>query len=150
MGSVPACAPAQDVPSWPPVAVRVAPNSAPRPQVLSRANRLRDSGTIRQTLRQGKRSRGNLVSTSAANLIGDLPSQVAFIVPKAVGNSVQRNLVKRRLRSIARPVIINSLGITFVIRANSGCYQASFAELEQELTNNLVQLRDKLSGGAQP
>jgi ribonuclease P protein component len=36
---------------------------------------------------------------------GDAAPQVGFVVSKAVGNSVQRNLVKRRLREIVRPLV---------------------------------------------
>jgi ribonuclease P protein component len=32
---------------------------------------------------------------------GDVPSRFGFIVSKAVGNAVARNLVKRRLRAVA-------------------------------------------------
>lgn len=147
--SVPACAPVPGVPSLLLDAVRVAQNSAPRFKVLSRVNRLRDSATIRQTLRQGKHVRGSFTTATANDSIGDTPSQVAFIVPKAVGNSVQRNFVKRRLRSIARQVVTDCLGITFVIRAHPGSFEASFSQLESELYNSLVQLKTRLSKGDQ-
>lgn len=45
------------------------------------------------------------------------PSQVGFVVSKAVGNAVTRNRVKRRLRHLVLPLMDATPGITVVVRA---------------------------------
>lgn len=112
--------------------------------MLARANRLRESDEIRRTLRQGKKHRSDFTVCSAFLLTPGSPNRFAFIVPKTVGNAVERNLVKRRLRTIARDYTKKDLGITFVIRANSGSATAPFDKLSTEVTNSLELLIEKL------
>lgn len=60
--------------------------------------------------------------------------QVGFVVSKAVGNSVQRNLVKRRLRAAALghlSVLPNSARA--VVRALPPSAGATYADLESDL-----------------
>lgn len=57
-------------------------------------------------------------------------SQIGFIVSKAVGNAVTRNLVKRRLREIAAATIQQQPnGILVVVRALPSAATASWSEL---------------------
>lgn len=68
----------------------------------------------------------------------DAPPQVGFVVSKAVGNSVQRNLVKRRLREIVRPLLAAHGPSAFpehsrvVVRALPASSTATFAELARD------------------
>lgn len=65
--------------------------------------------------------------------------QVGFVVSKAVGNSVQRNLVKRRLREIVRPFLTARGSVAFpehsrvVVRALPASSTATFAELGRDV-----------------
>lgn len=59
------------------------------------------------------------------------PPRVGFVVSGAVGNAVQRNRTKRRLRAVmARRVNVLPSGADVVVRANPAAAQASFAELD--------------------
>lgn len=63
---------------------------------------------------------------------------MGFIVSKAVGNAVQRNLVRRRLKA-AVSVLVADLapGTDIVIRALPAAAQASWATLSTEITQIL-------------
>jgi ribonuclease P protein component len=69
---------------------------------------------------------------------GDAAPQVGFVVSKAVGNSVQRNLVKRRLREIVRPLLAAHGPRVFpehsrvVVRALPAASTATFSELARD------------------
>ena len=72
------------------------------------------------------------VSTSAEPRIG-------FVVSRAVGPAVTRNLVKRRLRHLARERLhLLSPGSMLVVRALPGAARAGYEELGQELDRCLV------------
>ena len=60
--------------------------------------------------------------------------RVGFVVSKAVGPAVTRNLVKRRLRHLARIRVEDLPGSTMlVVRALPASATASYADLEREL-----------------
>ena len=61
------------------------------------------------------------------------PTQVGFVVSKAVGPAVTRNLVKRRLRHHARERVSSLPGASLlVVRAQPAAAGASYAELVAE------------------
>jgi len=65
-------------------------------------------------------------------------SRFGFVVSKMVGGAVQRNLVKRRLRSIARQIIRDNQGhFDCVVRALPAASTLSWAELEADVTKSL-------------
>jgi len=69
---------------------------------------------------------------------GSEPSRFGFIVTRAVGNAVTRNLVRRRLRSVSRellPVIPD--GRDVVMRALPGSDQVPWATLHAEIARGL-------------
>jgi ribonuclease P protein component len=63
---------------------------------------------------------------------------VGFIVSKAVGNAVKRNLVRRRLKA-AVSVLVEEIapGTDIVIRALPAAAQASWSSLNTEITQIL-------------
>ena len=66
------------------------------------------------------------------------PARVGFVVSKAVGNSVVRNRVQRRLRHLAREWVADlPAGTVLVVRALPRSAQASYAELASDLTQCL-------------
>jgi ribonuclease P protein component len=64
----------------------------------------------------------------------DQPARVGFVVSRAVGSAVTRNLVKRRLRELARGYL-QSLpgGSLLVLRANPMAARASQPDLAADL-----------------
>ena len=63
-----------------------------------------------------------------------------FVVAKSVGGAVARNLVKRRLRAIARDLLDTELSpkdLSIVVRALEGASKASFDELKTELLGSV-------------
>lgn len=115
--------------------------------VLAQQHRMRASAQFSQTTRSGVRSgRRNLVLYTAK--INEEPTTVGFIVSKAVGNAVTRNVTKRRLRDyIARFVAENPTGYSIVVRALPAAASANYAELSSDLQSalqsNLKKLGDK-------
>jgi ribonuclease P protein component len=101
--------------------------------MLSSKNRMRFSADFSTTVRSGARSgRRNLVLYAVPTAL-DRPSTFGFIVSKAVGNAVTRNLVKRRLREIA----VHSLraypqGLSVVVRALPPAANADFGALSND------------------
>ena len=69
----------------------------------------------------------------------ELPPRVGFVVSKAVGTAVVRNLTKRRLRaSIATRLHVIPAGVDVVVRANAAAAAASYAELDHALGGQLA------------
>ncbi len=105
--------------------------------MLARANRVVSAADYKATIRRGRR-----ISTPHALLYvserGDGPARFGFIVSKAVGNSVSRNLITRRFRSIGREALATvPLGRDVVIRALPGSREVSWSSLRGEILNAL-------------
>ncbi|MEU3184944.1 ribonuclease P protein component [Streptomyces sp. NPDC006923] len=74
------------------------------------------------------------------------PSRAGFVVSKAVGGAVVRNLVKRRLRHLIRDRLPElPPGSLVVVRALPGAGDAEYAQLARDLD---AALRRLLGGGA--
>ncbi|MBT2506676.1 MULTISPECIES: ribonuclease P protein component [Streptomyces] len=74
------------------------------------------------------------------------PTRAGFVVSKAVGNAVVRNVVKRRLRHLVRDRLSQlPPGSLVVVRALPGAGDADHAQLAQDLDAALQRL---LGGGA--
>lgn len=68
-----------------------------------------------------------------------------MIVPKYGHNSVERNLVKRRLRTLVRCELLPKVGasgavLDVVVRALPSAYGASFATLQLEIASMTAKL----------
>lgn len=107
--------------------------------MLPVANRLRTASEFSRTVRSGARSGcRNLVLYTlvepvelSAEVIA--PSKVGFIVAKTVGNAVTRNLVKRRLRAMAGPTVVQyPQGIRIVVRALPPAADSSWQQLRDD------------------
>ena len=69
------------------------------------------------------------------------PPRFGFVVSKAVGNAVQRNLVKRRARSVFGAEMQSfKAGQTIVLRALPGLAELDFAAMATEVSNALSKL----------
>ncbi|MDP5226872.1 MULTISPECIES: ribonuclease P protein component [Arthrobacter] len=123
--------------------------------MLPAPNRLRLPADFSTTLRSGVRvGRRNLV-LSAHLSPGGTRSRIGFIVSKAVGNAVTRNLVKRRLREIgARLLTDHPTGVDVVVRALPAAAQSEWEELvtetEQAFAQALRRLAARAAGKQQP
>jgi ribonuclease P protein component len=72
--------------------------------------------------------------------------RVGFVVSKAVGPAVTRNLVKRRLRHLARERVDQlPTGSMLVVRALPAAAEATYEELGAELDRCLTQVVAKLT-----
>lgn len=64
-------------------------------------------------------------------------ARFGFIVSKAVGGAIRRNLVKRRLRSVAREIVsIEPTGYNAVIRALPEAVNTDWNRLQQEVLSS--------------
>jgi len=67
-----------------------------------------------------------------------LAPRVGFVVSKAVGNAVVRNLVRRRLRHLVRERLPDlPISSVLVIRALPGSATATYSELSSDLDRAL-------------
>lgn len=119
--------------------------------MLTAAHRLRDGATFRQAIRSGRRAgRRTLVVhlwTDPAAAEGGSAARVGLVVSKAVGNSVVRNQVKRRLRHLAREYVSTLPGsAVLVVRALPAAAGASSVELRADLARCLDRTRAEVNG----
>jgi ribonuclease P protein component len=118
--------------------------------VLTRENRLTSSQRFSRTARHGRRAGTRTVVVHLEIEVGLTQPQVGLVVSKAVGPAVKRNVVKRRLRHLARERISSLPGsAVLVVRALPGAGGASYAELAEDLDRALRRvLRDRLGRGS--
>jgi ribonuclease P protein component len=116
--------------------------------VLSSSNRLTSPVHFREVVRRGRRSGGPLMvvhllvpSPDRAQEPAPTGPVVGFVVSKAVGGAVTRNLVKRRLRHLARERTgwLPPHGM-LVVRALPAAAEASYVELARELDRCLTRV----------
>ncbi|GIE32083.1 ribonuclease P protein component [Actinoplanes italicus] len=112
--------------------------------MLAAAQRLRRSADFAAAIRGGRRAgRGTLV----VHLLIDEPAfastaRAGFVVSKAVGNSVVRNRVERRLRHLVRPLLAElPAGASLVVRALPPAAHATYAALGTDLEDALTSAR---------
>lgn len=132
--------------------------------VLPASARLTGSDDFRLVTRKGRRaSRPRLVvhaitaeELARFGMAGSADTRVGFVVSKAVGNSVVRHRVTRRLRHLMRDRLGTVVpGCTLVVRALPPAAEATSAELGKDIDSALRKLRVSVgdepgdNGGAQ-
>ena len=119
--------------------------------MLDRSHRLTTSAGFSSATRTGRRSGTRTLvlhlgaepgepgpPTSAAQAV----PRVGFVVSKAVGNAVTRNLVKRRLRHLARERLTSLPGsAVLVVRALPPAAAASYTQLGSDLDKALARVQ---------
>ncbi|QDH11226.1 ribonuclease P protein component [Nocardioides dongxiaopingii] len=114
--------------------------------MLPAAHRLTDAASFRDASRRGRRASSPRLVThlwvdEGAGPVGvgdPAPARVGFVVSKAVGNSVVRNRVQRRLRHLSRPWVATlPPSSVLVVRALPAAAAASYDELGDDLTRCL-------------
>lgn len=124
-------------------------------------NRLRTGADFSHTVRSGVRQGRRNVVLYAVLSEDAVPSRFGFIVSKAVGNAVTRNLVKRRLREASAEALRDRpAGIDVVVRALPAAASADWASLRSDYASALRGAMRRLTlepgggtthdGGAQP
>lgn len=98
--------------------------------MLAKANRLTRGVDYRYVSRRGSRCAAGHLVTHVVATGEPRPARFGFIVSKAVGNAVTRNLVRRRLKSVCAEALPDvTQGADIVFRALPSSAGASFAEL---------------------
>jgi ribonuclease P protein component len=115
--------------------------------MLAAAQRVRHSADFADTVRTGRRAgRGAVVVH--VNLPLEPPTEPAppragFVVSKAVGGAVQRNLVRRRLRHLTRDRLAAlPPGAALVVRALPAAASRSYGDLGADLDGALAAALD--------
>ncbi|MEA5455550.1 ribonuclease P protein component [Sinomonas sp. JGH33] len=118
--------------------------------MLPARNRLRTSVDFSHTVRSGVRQgRRNVVLYAALSDDDGAPSRFGFIVSKAVGNAVTRNLVKRRLREAgAETLRERPTGVDIVVRALPAAASADWSSLRSDYVSALRGAVRKLATGS--
>ncbi|WP_129660668.1 ribonuclease P protein component [Rothia uropygialis] len=113
--------------------------------MLAQQHRMRTSVQFSMTTRSGVRSgRRNLVLYVLLTH-NSSPSISGFVVSKAVGNAVMRNLVKRRLRElVAETIKWKPYGMSIVVRALPASANASWDDLVGDYRNAWNSIQRKL------
>ncbi|PZE25993.1 MULTISPECIES: ribonuclease P protein component [unclassified Curtobacterium] len=98
--------------------------------MLARANRIVRGDDYRTVVRRGRRSATAHAVVSVVVRADADPTRFGFIVSKAVGNAVTRNLVRRRLKAIAHELVVDHpSGLDVVVRALPAAAQAGWPTL---------------------
>lgn len=105
--------------------------------MLPAAYRLRASAEFASTTRKGKRvPRPDLVLHFLADQ--GVHPRVGYVVSKAIGGSVTRHAVSRKLRAATRPHLEELTPGTYVIRALPSAAERSVGELSGQIESALA------------
>lgn len=112
--------------------------------MLARENRIRTGADLRQTMKTGIKISGQATVLYLQRDESLTHARFGFIVSKAVAGAVGRNLVKRRLRAIAREILLGQpAGFNAVIRAMPEASTAEWNRLQQEVLSNVKSALNK-------
>lgn len=103
-----------------------------------RQNRITRGDDYRRISRAGRRVGGAVCTTHAVLRSSGEPARFGFIISRAVGNAVTRNLVRRRMKTVVeRRLHAGISGWDIVFRASPAAGRATFDELQAEMTRAL-------------
>lgn len=102
--------------------------------MLARANRVVRGADFRNVVRRGRRvTTGSAVYYRVIRGSGD-PARFGFIVSRAVGGAVERNLLRRRYRALSRELVdAGAHGADVVIRAFPAAGELTWSELGDDV-----------------
>ena len=106
--------------------------------MLPRANRVVRAEDFRTVVRRGRRSSSPLAVYYRLERDAADPLRFGFIVSRAVGGAVERNLIRRRLRAVGRQFVdAGAQGSDVVVRALPGSAQQDWASLSADMHDAL-------------
>lgn len=115
--------------------------------MLSPAHRLRSRDDFARALGTGRRVPGRLLVLHLAETGGPDPARVGLAVSKAVGGSVTRHRVARRLRHLLRERVGGlPTGSLLVVRAMPPTATATSPELARALDTGLARVTRPVAG----
>jgi ribonuclease P protein component len=101
---------------------------------LARANRVVRPEDFRTVVRRGRRSTSSLAVYYRLEKSSADPARFGFIVSRAVGGAVERNLLRRRMRAVGRELVdAGAVGTDVVVRALPGSAQQGWASLSADM-----------------
>lgn len=112
--------------------------------MLARENRLTTADDFKSTMKQGSKQVSDHVIIYLKR-DGAMPhARFGFVVGKPVSGAVGRNLVKRRLRSIATEILkSNPEPMSAVIRALPGAAEIEWNRLREEVLAAFAKVQQK-------
>jgi ribonuclease P protein component len=108
--------------------------------------RIQDRHTFVDLRRSGLRVKASTFQVSFVPDLGAIgsPPRLAFSVPRKVGNAVERNLIRRRLRSVFRGLVADptvEIGSgAYLVSVRTGALTSTYEELTMELREGLERL----------
>jgi len=111
--------------------------------MLTKTNRINTAAEFRNAMRKGRKiNTAHTVIYVVRN--AEAESRAGFIVTKVVGNAVNRNFIRRRLRSIAEEFLPRfSVSSDIVIRPNAGAEELTWEELRSEILTGIMRATKK-------
>ena len=106
--------------------------------MLAKANRVVRPEDFRTVVRRGRRSNSPLAVYYRLERADADPVRFGFIVSRAVGGAVERNLLRRRMRAVGRQLVdAGAQGSDVVVRALPGSAQRGWASLSADMHDAL-------------
>lgn len=113
--------------------------------MLAKGNRVRTADDFRATVRRGRRFATPNTVVYVARMQEVSEPKFGFIITKAVGSAVTRNLLRRRLRSIGRDILATHavapglVGTNVVVRVLPNAASISWSSLHEEVEHAVSQ-----------
>ena len=93
---------------------------------------------FRAIVRRGRRTSSPIAVYYRLDRTEHDPARFGFIVSRAVGGAVQRNLMRRRMRAVGREFVdAGARGVDVVVRALPGSAQHGWASLSADMHDAL-------------
>lgn len=103
--------------------------------MLAKPNRVVRADDFRMTMRRGRRVNAECAVVYLADRPAPGPARFGFVISKAVGGSVVRNRLRRRLRAIGSELVDGGFtGSDIVVRALPGCASLDWTTLHHEIS----------------